>query len=42
MTIVQIFFVLITVAIYRIGPIGIDLYKKSGMVSFFTMIFCGK
>ena len=37
MTTVQIFFMLITVAVYGIGPIGIDLYKKSGMVSFFII-----
>ena len=39
MTTVQIFVMLITIAVYGIGPIGIDLYKKSGMVSFFDMIF---
>ena len=33
MTTVQIFIMLISIAIYGIGPIGIDLYKKSGMVS---------
>jgi hypothetical protein len=32
MTIVQIFIMLITLAVYGIGPIGVDLYKKSGMV----------
>lgn len=32
MTTVQIFIMLITIAIYGFGPIGIDLYKKSGMV----------
>ena len=33
MTTVQIFIMLISIAVYGIGPIGIDLYKKSGMVS---------
>ena len=33
MTIVQILITLISIAVYGIGPIGIDLYKKSGMVS---------
>ena len=39
MTTVQIFVMLITIAVYGIGPIGIDLYKKSGMVSFLTWFF---
>ena len=39
MTTVQIFVMLITIAVYGIGPIGIDLYKKSGMVSFLTCFF---
>ena len=39
MTTVQIFVMLITIAVYGIGPIGIDLYKKSGMVSFLTWLF---
>lgn len=37
MTTVQIFIMLISIAIYGIGPIGIDLYKKSGMV---RRLFC--
>ena len=44
MTTVQIFIMLISIAIYGIGPIGIDLYKKSGMVrrihSGNSRIFC--
>ena len=32
MTTVQIVIMLISIAVYGIGPIGIDLYKKSGMV----------
>ena len=39
MTTVQIFIMLITIAVYKIGPIGIDLYKKLGMVSFLTLFF---
>ena len=39
MTTVQIFIMLISIAIYGIGPIGIDLYKKSGMVRYLIAFY---
>ena len=36
-TIVQILIMLISMSVYGIGPIGIDLYKKSGMVRIFFL-----